>query len=358
MRKYILSLLITLAMATPLSAHPYFIRLGYSSCSVCHVSPQGGGILTAYGSGVERALSLLHEPGQPEQGEEGESHRLLYDMRALVVGSSTNGVRSSSFQLLPSASLKIGAHQRLTSTISITSPTLTAKGGGGAASVTVPIFVWEFQPNDRFELMVGRDTLPTGLGSPDPATFMRTGTDPRSIPYPTQIKAFWRTNRWQLTPYAFGPGGNEAPGAREWGGGVLGGIVLRNQRAVIGVSADGARASTFDRRSVGAYARFGFGKWAIHAEHRVAARTTNLTTGAVVGHTRAIYVPWDWLETWVSTEELVTYTPARTHTVRVAPGMQARLSKNMLIGFMSRDVFTPKGRSRIYSLTLTLKSAN
>src|SRR5215510_13537282 len=143
MKKQVLFLLITLAVATPLSAHPYFIRLGYSTCTSCHVSPQGGSILSAYGAGVQRALSLLHEP---EQDDEQESPRLFYDMRALVVGSSTNGVPASSFQLLSSSSLKISEHQRVTSTVSVTTPTLTAKGSGGKATVTVPIFVWQFEP--------------------------------------------------------------------------------------------------------------------------------------------------------------------------------------------------------------------
>jgi hypothetical protein len=279
-------------------------------------------------------------------------------MRALVVGSSTNGAPASSFQLLSLNSLKLSAHQRLTSTISVTSPMLTAQGGRGAATVDVPILAWQFQPADGLELVAGRDTLPTGLGSPDPAAFIRIGTDPGSIAYPTQIKAFWRSTRWQVTPYALGPAGNEPSTVREWGGGILGGAVLWNQRAIIGASADGARASTFDRHSVGAYARLGFGKWALLAEHEVAARTTSITTDVVVGHTRAVYVPWEWLETWVSTEELLTYMPTRTHAIRVSPGMQARFSRNMLVGFASRDIFTSRGRSRIYSLTLTLRSAN
>jgi len=353
-RKHILFPLIALAMATPVSAHPYFIRLGYSSCTACHISPQGGGILTPYGGGVERALSLFQEP---EQGER-KSPPLSYDMRALVVGSSTEGVPASSFQLLSLSSLKISAHQRLTSTISLTSPTLTAQGGRGAAAVDVPILIWQFQPADGFELMVGRDTLPTGLGSPDPATFIRFGTDPGSAAYPTQVKAFWRSTRWQVTPYAFGPAGNEDSAARKWGSGVLGGVVLGNQRAVIGVSADEGRGSTFDRGSVGAYARLGFGKWALLLEHEVAARTTSVTTNVIVGHTRAVYVPWGWLETWVSAEELITYAPTSAHVIRVAPGMQARFSRNMLFGFTSRDVFTSKGQSRIYTVTLTLRSAN
>ena len=342
-------------VATPLSAHPYFIRLGYSTCTTCHVSPQGGSILTAYGEGVQRALGLLQEP---EQEGDQTSPRLLYDMRALVVGSSTNGVPASSFQLLASSSLKLTEHQRLTSMVSVTSPLLTAKGAGAKSTVTVPIFVWQYEPSEHFELMVGRDTLPTGLGSPDPAAFIRSAADPRSPAFPTQIKGFWHTSRWQLTPYAFGPSGYEDHAAREWGSGVLGGIVLLNEHAVIGVSGDEARGSSYDRRSIGGYARFGFGKLALLAEHEVAARSTNVTTGLVVGHTRAVYVPWGWLETWLSTEELVTYTPTRNHTVRVSPGMQARLSKNMLFGFTSREIFSPKGQSRIYTATLTLKAAN
>ena len=39
-------------------ALPTMIRLGYSECSACHISPQGGGPLNAYGRGVDRAQSL------------------------------------------------------------------------------------------------------------------------------------------------------------------------------------------------------------------------------------------------------------------------------------------------------------
>ena len=145
MRKHILFPLIALAMATPVSAHPYFIRLGYSSCTACHISPQGGGILTPYGGGVERALSLFQDP---EQGER-KSPPLSYDMRALVVGSSTEGVPASSFQLLSLSSLKISAHQRLTSTISVTSPTVDgsrwarSRGSGRAnPDLAIPTGRW------------------------------------------------------------------------------------------------------------------------------------------------------------------------------------------------------------------------
>jgi hypothetical protein len=320
--------------------------------------------LTPYGQGVEGALSLrVHEY---EQRVEQENPRLLYEVRALAGGIwspefrwGISGVPPSNFEVLLFSSLKASAHHRLTYTIGVASPTSTTVAGGSSpARVDVPTLVWQYRPAEGFELMVGRDALPTGLGSPDPQTFIRLGTDPESIASPTQVKAFWWSKRWQLTPYVFGPAGSEAAATREWGGGVLAGVVGWNQRAVVGLSGDDAQASTFDRRSIGAYARLGFGKWSVLAEHELATRATNVTTGYVVGHTRVIFVPYRWLETWLSTEELVRYTPTNAHTIRLTPGMLVRVSENLMAGFTSRTIFTGAGESRTYAASLTLKSSN
>src|SRR5205085_7542172 len=45
--------------STPALALPTMIRLGYPNCSSCHISPQGGGLLNAYGRGIDQAQSLL-----------------------------------------------------------------------------------------------------------------------------------------------------------------------------------------------------------------------------------------------------------------------------------------------------------
>src|SRR5687767_13092859 len=59
-------------------AAPTMIRLGYRDCASCHVSRQGGGLLTPYGKGVDEAQSLrAREIPQPE----GPGPRLLYDVR-------------------------------------------------------------------------------------------------------------------------------------------------------------------------------------------------------------------------------------------------------------------------------------
>src|SRR6478672_12617529 len=44
--------------ATGAAALPTMIRLGYTDCAACHLSPQGGGPLNAYGRGIDQAQSL------------------------------------------------------------------------------------------------------------------------------------------------------------------------------------------------------------------------------------------------------------------------------------------------------------
>src|SRR5262245_40732533 len=54
----IASLLLLTAMERAAMALPTMIRLGYSDCGACHISPQGGGPLNTYGRGIDRAQSL------------------------------------------------------------------------------------------------------------------------------------------------------------------------------------------------------------------------------------------------------------------------------------------------------------
>jgi hypothetical protein len=355
MKPFVWVLIVFFVTATPLSAHPYMIRLGYATCSACHISPQGGGLLTPYGQGIEGELSLRRH--QYEQVDDREAPDVQYDMRVLPVPNWTNGVSGTTVQALLLGSLRAGAHNRVTYSMSVTSPPLTSTSLGSSPTVfDVPTLVWEYRPVQNFELVAGRDALPAALQTPDLQTFIRKSTDPGASPYPMQVKAFWWTKRLQVTPYVFD---NTSAAEHEHGVGVVAGVVGWNQHAVVGLTTVNAQADTFDRRMVGAYARLGFGnRWSLLTEHQLIDRTSSLTTGYEAGHTRLIFVPVPWLETWATLEELVTDTPTHTHVVRVTPGFLARVSEHLLTGFTSREVLTPKGPSWTYSINLTIRSFN
>ena len=354
---------------TPAIASPTMIRLGYADCAACHVSPQGGGLLTSYGRGVDVAQSARAREMPPS---DADTRRYLYDLRFVGVAQQANAMpshtstMSSTFQVQLRNSLRLNDRNRLTYTVGLAGQTLPTSStqGGVSASLIVPKAIWEYRPKPGIELSAGREELPTGVGLPDPQAYMRKGTDPGTTVYPTQIKAFVYTHRLQLTPFVFGPGGDEDPRLQQWGVGALAGVDVWKQRAVVGVSLLDSQSPAFDRRSVGAYARLGFGRWGILAQHELTGRSStataadSLTTQYVSGHTQVFFAAKEWLVTSLGTEELIVDGLTQSRAYRLAPSIQLRASENLTVSFTMRDTFAgaTNGRSRTFSVLAAVKT--
>jgi hypothetical protein len=362
-------LLCAVIQVTPALASPTMIRLGYADCSACHVSPQGGGLLTSYGRGVDVAQSARAREIPPS---DADTRRYLYDVRFVVVGqdaralSSHTNTMSSTFQVQLRNSLRLNDRNRLTYTLGVSGATLPTASTHtvGSVDVIVPKAIWEFRPKEGIELSVGREELPTGLGLPDPQTYMRKGTDPGTTAYPTQIKAFIYTHRLQLAPFVFGPGGDEDPRLQQYGVGTLAGVDVWKHRAIVGVSLVDSRSAAFDRRSVGAYTRLGFGRWGIMAQHEMTGRSSTAanpaTTQYIAGHTQLFFAATEWLVTSLGAEELAVDGATKTRAYRLAPGVQLRASENLTLSFTMRDVFAgvSTGRSRTFSVLVAVKTVD
>lgn len=345
------------------------IRLGYAGCASCHLSPQGAGLLTAYGKGIDEAQSLR---AREIPTSEAPPPRLMFDVRFVAASQVTqllaqsSAARASRFSTMLRGSVRLSARNRVSYVMGLESPLLgPAAGTAATAKAVVPAALWEYRPKDGVEIAVGRDVMPSGIGLPDPQTFIRNGTDSRDTKYPTQVKAFLWSERLQITPYLFGPGGDEPRAARQYGGGVVAGVDVWQHRAVLGLSTRITSGTTASRRSVGAFARLGFGKWGILAEHDLTARDAftdagdRATTRHLAGHTQVFFAPKEWLVTSLAAEHLVVDGIARpAHTYRLTPAVQARFSDNLTVIFNVRDIFVDArtARSRTFSVQVAVKS--
>src|SRR5256886_8680822 len=140
-----------------------------------------------------------------------------------------------------------------------------------------------YRAKDTLEFAVGRDPLPTGINLPDLTYLFHAHNRIGYYDAPLQAKLFWWGKRYQITPYAFAPGGPEPSGERESGGGALAEFdVLGKGRTVVGVNALHGNSRNVHRTLVRPYVRLGFGPWGIPAEHDITER--KLTASATSFH--------------------------------------------------------------------------
>jgi hypothetical protein len=188
---------------------------------------------------------------------------------------------------------------------------------------------------------VGRDQLPTGINIPDLSYFIKARNGLGYYDSPTQVKAFWRGKRYQISPYAFGPVGNERSGAHESGGGALVEVdVLGKQRAILGVNLLRDTSASVDRRLIGPYARLGFGKWGILAEHDVTDRSSNNGSFAAfrqnVSYGQVFWAPREWLVASVIGERLQVDRPFAERIRAGRLEVTARLASQVTVGISGR----------------------
>jgi hypothetical protein len=350
-----------MAPAATASATPNMIRLGYTTCSSCHLSPQGGGLLTPYGKGIDAAQNL-RPTDLTEEFDEAARKWLSFDMRlSLSLDRTPPAATGYGFNTSFRSAVGYGQH-RLVYAGAVSSPTLTRTRTSGAVSMRMSRLFWLFQPTEKTSLTVGRDDLPTGLGLPGASSFQRRVTSPDVSSTPTQVKMSWWNDRWQLTGYGFGPEGTETATRFEaYGGGAVIGRTVWKDHAVAGLTTRVSKADAYDRRAAGAFLRLAFNQhWGILVEHeftdRITDRGAELTH--LAGRSEVFYVPFDWLQTSLAADHVTTKGGA--HQYRFSPSAQIRLNRNISLQFNTRDVMNGGTSSaistRTYSMQLMVKT--
>src|SRR5438128_9339597 len=100
----IVATLVLWVLNRPARALPTMIRLGYSNCAVCHVAPQGGGLLNAYGRSIDQAQSLRGGEYEPSQNSLIQAldwgGRITQDIRAVIQEQATSTTNQPGTDLL------------------------------------------------------------------------------------------------------------------------------------------------------------------------------------------------------------------------------------------------------------------
>ena len=363
MKWFAIAALLLTAIASSAEATPNMIRLGYPTCASCHLSPQGGGLLTDYGKGIDAAQTL--RPEEVKSSEDPAKYRRLpYDMKfSLGVDRDPPADSNYSYSSSIRAALAVSHGQYIVYGLSVGSPSLTRSttNKSGAVSARMSKLYWLYQPRDGVSFTVGRDDLPGGIGSGG-LGFARGTTSPNISSTPTQAKVFLWNKRWQIAAYGFGPDGNEtAPQFEARGAGALVGANVWKDRLVIGATTRATYADAYDQTNAGLFMRLGLTEhWGALVEHDVTARTTDKGQHPTytAGHSEIFFVPFDWLQTAIAVEDLVTTSGA--HTYRLTPTASIRLNRNVGVSFNARDVNTYTGvitqRSRTYSISVFVKT--
>ena len=269
----------TLCSAAQLSASPAMIRLGYAGCQACHLSPQGRGLLTEYGKGIDDTQSARHGV---YDADEDRWRRLFQDVRLMTQLTSEareqpERATSAAVRLWYRNTTRLSHTFRVSGTLSVDAPAraqevTTLQPQPSQPQVFVRQALLEITPHKNVYVAIGRDTLPSGVEIADQATYMRVAQRPG---------AHRRADAGQavLVDRAV-PGGavrvrtERARGAgfRSSGAGVLAEKYLFGDRLAAGVSLRMARNPTFDERLTGVYARFGMGRWGVLTEHDLVRR--------------------------------------------------------------------------------------
>ena len=206
------------AHASPATALPTMIRLGYSGCASCHYAPQGGGPLNPYGRAIDEAQSLRAGEYRPRDsdvvraigwnGRIAQDLRVVFPMERAWTTHESAGAFRPRLQYRNVTELPAGFAVQATftgETESIPRPTLAYDPRVRTSSAVVNVAVLRYRISPTLELAAGRDQLPTGVNLPDAGAFFRSRNRQGYYDAPTQIKMFWAGSRHRIMPYAYGP---------------------------------------------------------------------------------------------------------------------------------------------------------
>jgi hypothetical protein len=338
------------------------IRLGYARCTACHLTPQGGGLLTDYDKGVDEAQSLRRgEYRAPKEARAQRADLRLLTAASLLSATPSGGRPSPSpwLRVNVRTSAMLGRRMRLASTVLFGAPPgeLARLWEQPDTDLTA---AWEYRPSNGVVLSLARDRLPRGVELGSTRTILDEADD--ADRFPTQLSVIAASTRFQITAYVYGPGSQAAIDRRARGAGAIGGIQLFKDHLVVGPSIRRALSEVEQSWALGGYARFGVGPWGVLTEHQRLSRDVTAAGEPSAprrysSYTQLFVAPKEWLVASLIGEH-ASQAGGWGDTFRWRPEIQARLTSHVTISASTRIEVVPSTleTARVYLIQAALKT--
>jgi hypothetical protein len=350
---WIAKILVILPFAVAEGA-PRMISYKYTNCVACHVSPQGGGLLTNYGNGIDETQSARAREFRPSRTAidkilSAYGH-INQDIRYTTQFSQKSNVPASySNNVAYRNTTDFVSGHRVDFSVELDTPRLLQSsrpyyGVTQRTDLTLVKALYAFRPSDGFEIELGRDYLPDGLNNQNQTSFIRETNMMGVSDFPTQAKAFFWGDSYLISPFIYGPSGQEPTGFEEKGGGLLAETALSDQ-AVLGVMGVYGSSPTSTRHVVGPYIRWGLDpSWGVLSETLLTMRQMNTGSQSqfneLSSYTQVYYTPLTWVVTSLTFNYLNVNEPFSESLLRVEPGLSARWSRNFTSGITMGRTFS------------------
>jgi hypothetical protein len=352
-------------------------RLGYGNCVGCHLAPQGGGLLTEYGRGIDEAQSARAAEYQPSPGIMASltRGRLYHDVRS-VTRTAANFERKDKVVVAPfnellnyRAAYNVTESQRIDLSAGAEIPSAPTRPPAylpseGGKLLFLNRLNWEWRPWDGTAIIVGRDYLPTGVNISDLNTLIRSLNREGLHDHPIQEKFFVWGDRYLLSGFGFlGTPLDPADERESGGGGLFEYDLLGEGKTVVGISGMGAKGRDVRREKASVFTRLGFGRWGLLAEHD-ATRWTPRSGGSgdafyqFATYGQLFLAAKEWLVLSLIGEHLSVQDPFLRREMRLKPEVAMRFTNQITLVVAARyDRSIAGGKEAYLGLaTLALKS--
>lgn len=252
----------------PAAAYPGFIRHEYAACVACHVNPRGGGLLTQYGEGIAGGMSLFPQDyqGPPKTGffhwiTAGGRITHGAHLRSMLLKKEARKLVFFPMQMDYLASVNVSEKFRFEVTTGIDvrrdSSGEIKLSGQADKDLVLRRVIAAYRFNDSNEISVGRDFLNVGLNIDDHTALIRTKNRRGVLDYNTVARWDHWNDEGSLSPFIYGPSGEESNRNAEWGVGARFERYFRNKYS-LGVSAIYGYSDAISREMLSVFSRLGF----------------------------------------------------------------------------------------------------